>query len=56
MKRRDLVKLLLNAGYREDGGTNHEHFVKDGKTITVPRHREILETTAKKILRQAGLR
>lgn len=55
-QRRELVKRLLEAGYISDGGTNHEHFIKGDKTVLVPRHREIPDQTAKRILRQAGLR
>ena len=56
MKRRLLVKELLNAGFEPDGGTNHEHFRKGSKTVMVPRHREITDQMAKVILRQAGIR
>ena len=55
-QRRELVKRLLEAGYISDGGTNHEHFIKGGRTVLVPRHREIPDQTAKRILGQAGLR
>lgn len=55
MKRRKLVKTLLEAGFESDGGTNHEHFRKGKLTIMVPRHREITDQMAKVILRQAGL-
>ena len=57
MKRRDLVKKLLAAGYRQDrnyGG--HAIFEKQGlRSVQVPNHREINENTAKAILRAAGL-
>jgi len=56
MKRRDLVKRLMEAGFMPDGGTNHERFKRDDITIMVPRHREINEITAKGILKQAGLK
>lgn len=56
MKRRKLVKALLEAGFVADGGTNHEHFKKGNLTVMVPRHREITDQMAKVILRQAGLR
>ncbi|WP_165048563.1 MULTISPECIES: type II toxin-antitoxin system HicA family toxin [unclassified Adlercreutzia] len=55
-KRRDIVRALVEGGYVSDGGTNHEHFVKGTKVVMVPRHREIPDETAKRILRQAGLR
>ena len=56
MKRRELVKMLVGAGWVPFGGTKHEKFCKGGKWILVKRHGEIDDTTAKKILRQAGLR
>jgi predicted RNA binding protein YcfA (HicA-like mRNA interferase family) len=56
MKRRDLVKILKQNGYRSDGGTKHEHFVKGKHTIMVKRHNEIEDQIAKKILKQAGLK
>ena len=55
-KRRDLVKILLKAGFVPDKGTKHEKFKKDDATITVKRHREIPDPIAKRILRDAGLR
>ena len=58
MKRRDLVKLLKEAGYREarnDGG--HAIYEKSGgRPVQVPNHREIKERLAKAILKQAGLK
>lgn len=57
MKRRDLVRRLEGAGYRlirDDGG--HSVYGKhNAQPISVPRHREINENTAKTILRTAGL-
>ena len=57
-KRRELVRLLEHAGFREDGGTKHTRFIRpvDGKMVRVPRHREIPNELAQVILRQAGLR
>lgn len=43
VKRRDLVKELVDAGFINKGGTNHEVFIKPGFRTTVPRHREIDE-------------
>ena len=58
MKRRDLVKRLEAAGYREvrnDGG--HAIFKKQGsRQVQVPNHREVNEYTAKTILKVAGLK
>ena len=55
-KRKDLVRELLDAGFRSVGGTNHEVFVKPGFRTAVPRHREIPERTVHLIRKQAGLR
>lgn len=56
MHRRELVRILEANGWQSRGGTNHERFWKDGKMVMVKRHREIDEKTAKKVLREAGLR
>ena len=56
MERRELVKMLVSAGWVPYGGTKHEKFYKCGKWILLKRHVEIDDTTAKKILRKAGLR
>lgn len=50
------MKDLTDAGFVSQGGTNHEHFTKGNVFVQVPRHREIPDQTAKRILRQAGLR
>lgn len=56
VKRRDLVKELLDAGLVSKGGTNHEVFAKPGFRTEVPRHREIKEDLARQIRKQAGLK
>lgn len=56
MQRRVLVKLLEGAGFESRGGTKHEKFTKGSITVKVKRHREIDNETAKRILKQAGLR
>ena len=38
MQRRELVRILKAAGFISKGGTNHEKFYKDGKTVLVKRH------------------
>jgi mRNA interferase HicA len=57
VKRRDLIKKLEAAGYREDrndGG--HSIYEKTGaRPVQVPNHREINENTARAILKAAGL-
>lgn len=55
-QRRELVKELVDAGFVPQGGTRHEHFTKGDRFVQVPRHRTIPDETAKRILRQAGLR
>ena len=57
MKRSDLVRLLEKDGWslKRNGG-NHDIYAKQGmKPIVVPRHTEIKEKLAKKILKDAGL-
>ena len=56
MKNRDLIKKLNQAGFEmvRNGG-NHDIFKKGNIEIPVPRHKEINEMTAKKILKDAGL-
>ena len=58
MKRRDLIKMLRDAGYREvrnDGG--HAIYEKnDGRPVQIPNHREIKEHLAKAILKHVGLK
>lgn len=56
MQRRELVRILEEAGFISRGGTNHEKFVKGDKLVLVKRHREIEDQIAKRILRQARLR
>lgn len=56
VKRRDLVKELLAAGFVSKGGANHEVFTKPGYRTEVPRHKEVGERLADAIRKQAGLR
>ena len=56
MKRKDLIKKLIIAGYRLDRTGDHSIFEKPGsRPIQVPNHREINEYTAKAILKAAGI-
>ena len=55
MKRRDLVRELLDAGFVSRKGSKHEVFVKGELTTTVPYHRELNEITVRTIRKQAGL-
>lgn len=56
LKRNDLINLLEQNGFSfHRAGGNHDIYKKDSIMIPIPRHREIAETTAKKILKEAGL-
>lgn len=57
MKRRDLVKKLEAAGYKEsrNNGGHAIYEKKDSRPVQVPNHREINENTARAILKVAGL-
>lgn len=54
MQRRELVRILEEAGFISKGGTNHEKFVKGDKLVLVKRHREIEDQIAKRILKTGG--
>lgn len=62
MKRRDIVRKLEAAGWKELREGKHPNFYNPNavapklKLIQVPAHREIPEPLALKILRDAGLR
>jgi mRNA interferase HicA len=55
MKRTELLKKLAQIGPLElvREGANHTLYRVNGHPVTVPRHREINELTAKSILRDA---
>ena len=55
-KRRDLIRELEAAGFRQTGGTKHGKYRKGNITVTVLRHSEIKDRLADVIRRQAGLR
>ena len=56
MKYRDLVKKLLEAGFRFYGhGGNHDRYKRGSRIETIPRHREINDNPAKAILRRNGI-
>ena len=56
MKRNDLIKKLVKAGFRfkRDGG-KHDIFTRGSEREEIPRHREINEYLAKAILKRRGL-
>lgn len=57
MKQRDLIKKLESIGFKFDHhGANHDAYSKDGEKEYIPRHSEIKETTAIKILKKWGLK
>ncbi len=57
MKQRDLIKKLEDAGFRfKELGGNHDIYKRGSDTEQVPRHTEINEITAKKILKKWGLK
>lgn len=57
MKQVELLKLLVKAGCVIKEGGNHTKIYKNDSLITtVPRHKEIDEFLARKILRDAGLK
>ena len=58
MKKRDLEKKLKKVGWQISPGAKHDTAInKDFPSIrlTIPRHTEINEYTAKGILKDAGL-
>lgn len=56
MKRKDLLRKLKAAGLQCEEGGNHTRILLNGKLVTtVPRHTEVNDLLAKKILKDAGL-
>ena len=56
MKRRDLIRLLEQAGFRLlRNGASHDVYVRGDKIKIVPRHREINEKLAKDIIKRNDL-
>lgn len=56
MKRRDLIKLLEQNGCSlKRNGSNHDLYTNGIKSEPVPRHSEIDERLAKKIIKNLGL-
>lgn len=57
MKRRDLLRRLVELGaiyVRDDGPHTVYRNPRTGRIITVPRHVEVNEITARAILREAS--
>ncbi len=56
MKQRDLIKRLKSIGFRfKEHGGNHDTYRRGNDIEQIPRHKEINEITAKRILRKWGL-
>ena len=55
MKRRDLVKRIegLGAAFVREGGQHTVYRTRSGRTVTVPRHNEVNDITARSILKDA---
>jgi predicted RNA binding protein YcfA (HicA-like mRNA interferase family) len=59
VKRRDLDTLLKKAGWKIISGGTHDlaiHPDKPGIKLTIPRHRELNEYTARGILKDANVK
>jgi mRNA interferase HicA len=56
VKRTDLVRRLIAIGatFEREGAEHSIYRSRTGLLVSVPRHREINELTAKKILRDAA--
>ena len=54
MKKRDLEKKLAGMGFIQEHGSKHDKWFIGPNKVTVPRHPEINEITAMKILKQAA--
>lgn len=56
MKHRDLVKLLeQNGWYLKRHGANHDLYTNGKNSEPIPRHSEINEKLAQKIIKKLGL-
>ena len=55
MKYHKLVRAVTKLGWYQDKGKKHEKYRHDAtsKTIQIPRHKEINEITAQRILKEA---
>lgn len=55
MKQRDLIKYLESKGFRfKRHGGNHDVYMRGKDVEEVPRHKEIAEILAKKIIKKWG--
>ena len=57
VKRRTVIKYFEAHGFRNEGGTNHDHYVHpDGRRTVIGRHREIDNNRFEDMKKQAGLK
>ena len=57
LKRSDLIKLLeKNGWFLKRNGGEHDIYSDGNRSEAIPRHREINELLAKKILKRAGIK
>ena len=57
MKRSELIKLLeKNGWFLKRNGGEHDIYSDGNRSEAIPRHREINELLAKKILKRAGIK
>ncbi len=57
MKRRDLIRKLESIGFKfKEHGGNHDTYKRGSDIEQIPRHTEINEITAKRILKKWGLK
>ena len=57
MKYKELLSILTKAGFTIEHGGSHDKIFKDGKYIdALPRHKEINDFTASRILKKLGIR
>ncbi|WAW15440.1 type II toxin-antitoxin system HicA family toxin [Peptostreptococcus equinus] len=57
MKHRDLIKLLESNGfYYKRAGGNHDIYTNGTISEPIPRHKEINEMLARKIIKKLGLK
>ena len=57
MKRSDLIKLLeKNGWFLKRNGGEHDIYSDGNRSEAIPRHREINELLAKKILKRVGIK
>lgn len=56
MKKRDLEKAVIANGAKPLNGTKHDKWIsKNGYVFTIPRHKEIGEALAKRIIKQSHM-